>query len=148
MSTPILTVEEVQEHIRDASENNHLIDGQEFSPTVINIAIKLAISEWNTIPPLSVASLESFPMGAKSVLMNGTLWKLFAGQAALLARNTMNYSDGGLQVPVEERFPLYIQMAAMYEQSFMNAAQRLKIHLNMEDGWGGVMSDESLFPIW
>jgi hypothetical protein len=144
----ILTIEEVQEYIRDFAENNHLLDGQEFTPTVIKMAINLCISEWNTIPPLSSATEDSFPFAAKSILMSGTIWKLFAGQAALLARNTMNYSDGGIQIPVEERAALYLQIAELYAQSFMTAAQRLKIHLNMEDGWGYVLSDESAFPLW
>jgi hypothetical protein len=143
---PVLTFEEVQEYVRDRPENNHLIDGFEFSPTVINLGIELAISEWNSIPPRSLVTIESFP--SKAILLLGTLWKLYMGQAALLARNTMNYSDGGLQIPVEERFQLYQQLAEMYGQSFLTQARSLKVHLNIEEGWGGVMSDYSNFPDW
>lgn len=143
---PVLTVEEVQEHIRDRAENNHLIDGQEFSPTLITIAIELAISAYDTIPPLTLHNVQSFP--SKTLLMSGTLWKLFAGQAALKARNTMNYADGGLQIPVEEQFQLYQSLASMYEEDFKTTARNLKTHLNIEDGWGEVFSDYSRFPDW
>ena len=143
---PILTVEEVQEYIRDRAENNHLIDGTEFSSTIIVLAMDLAISAYNLIPPVSVADIQSFP--SKSLLMSGTLWKLFAGQAALLARNTMNYSDGGLNIPVEERFQLYQSLAAMYGEDFLSTGRALKTHLNIEEGWGEVFSDYSRFPDW
>jgi len=144
----LLSVEEIQTHIRDMASNNHLIDGEEFDANVLNLAKALAISEWNMIPPLSFVDEATFPQQAKSLLMSGTLWMAYRGQAALKARNTMNYSDGGLQIPVEEQYQLYIQLAGMYEEHFRSAANRMKIHLNMEDGWGGVASDESAFPLW
>ena len=144
----LLSVTEVQTFIRDQAENNRLIDGEEFTPTLIELAKSLAISEWNMLPPVSFATEDSFPQQAKSLLMSGTLWKLFQGQAALKARNTMNYSDGGLQIPVEEQFQLYQSLASMWEQHFKSAAQALKIHLNIESGWGEVTSDYSQFPLW
>lgn len=141
---PILSVEEVQEFIRDRAENNHLIDGAEFNPTVVTLAMDLAISSYNMIPPISVATVETFP--SKSLLMMGTIAKMFAGQAALKARNTMNYNDGGIQIPVEEQFQLYQALAAMYGEEFEKSAKLLKMHLNVEEGWGSVNSDYSRFP--
>jgi hypothetical protein len=145
-NSPVLMIEEVQEHVRDKPELNKLLDGEEFSPTVISIAIDLAISSFNTIAPLSNVTLATFP--SRSLLMEGTIAKLLRGQAALKARNTMNYSDGGLQIPVEEQFPLYMQLAEMYEASFLQNAKQLKIHLNIEEGWGSVSSDYGSFPQW
>lgn len=141
---PILSVEEVQEFIRDRAENNHLLDGNEFTSTIVALAMDLAISAYNMMPPVSVATIETFP--SKQLLLIGTLAKMFAGQAALKARNTMNYSDGGIQVPVEEQFPLYQSLAAMYEQEFQTSARALKTHLNIEEGWGSVDSDYGRFP--
>jgi hypothetical protein len=146
MSTPLLTPEEVQKFIRDYASNNRLLDGEEFDPTIISFAINLAISEFNSIPPLGSVNLYSFP--SKAVLLSGTLYKLFAGQAALLARNTMSYTDGGLTIPVEERFQLYQALASMFQADFMNAAKAIKIEANIEDGWGGVYSDYITHPIW
>lgn len=148
MSTGILTIEEVQEHIRDQAINNLLLDGEEYTPAVVTLAIELAVSEWNSITPMSADTKNTFPMQGKSLLMTGTLWKLFMGQAALLARNTMRYSDGGLEIPVEERWEMYIRMAEMYQNTFTSQAQKLKIQLNMEAGWGQVQSDMAGFPTW
>lgn len=146
MGIPVLTPEEVREFLHDKVENNHLLDEEEFSKTNIALAIELAISEYNYIPPIGGTDVNNFP--SKALLMSGTCWKLFAGAAALLARNTMAYSDGGLTIPVEERAPLYMSLASMFQESFLSTAQKLKIHLNMEDGWGEVRSDEAAFPVW
>jgi len=143
-----LTVEEVQEFIQDKAEKNHLLDGEEFSPTQITLAMDLALSAWNMVTPLTADTQLSFPVQYKALLLEGTLWKLFAGQSALMARNTMAYSDGGLTIPVEEKFELYRALAGMYQASFLDAAQKVKIQNNMEAGWGEVRSDQANFPYW
>ncbi len=145
-SNPVLTPEEVQVYIQDQPEKNHLLDGTEFNPTQVMLSIELAISEFNMVPPYSGYNLDNFPN--KAILLNGTLAKLYAGQAALLARNTMSYSDGGLQIPVEERYQMYVDLSSRYQAEFQRAAQWYKINLNMEAGWGGVASDYSNFPSW
>lgn len=146
MGQPVLTPEEVREHISDKVESNHLLDGEEFSNTRIDLAMTLAIDRFNMIPPISSANIYMFP--SKQILLYGTLALLFEGQSALLARNTMSYSDGGITIPVEERMALYQSLAAMYGQAFQESARGLKIQRNIEDGWGGVSSDYANFPTW
>ncbi len=148
MPTPIVTPEEVQAYIKDHADNNHLLDGQEFSPLQINLAIDLAFSEWNMIPPLSADTPLTVDSKYKSLFMSGTLYKLFAGASALLARNHMEYSDGGITIPIEERMQLYTALAAMYQTDFQSTAKGVKIHLNIEAGWGEVRSDQASFPTW
>ena len=142
----MLTVDEVREFIADYPVNNYLIDGKEFSDTRIAFCQTLAINDFNSMSPKTNFTDSTFP--SKSVLLYGTLFHMFNGQKALLARNTMNYSDGGLQIPIEERYELYNSMAAQFGQLFQDQAQKLKINLNMENGWGNVKSDESHFPLW
>jgi hypothetical protein len=148
MSTPVITPDEVREFIADYVENNHLLDGVEFSDTRISLAAELAISEYNMTPPIGAVSVNSFLRAGKAILMSGVLWKLFEGQAALLARNTMSYSDGGISLPIEERMQLYQSMAAQFQASFQSSVGRLKQYLNIEDGWGEVRSDQASFPLW
>lgn len=148
MANPLVTPDEVREFIADYTENNHLIDGVEFSDTRISLATELAITEFNVIPPLGGATIDSFIRQGKSLLITGVCWKLFEGQCALLARNTMNYSDGGISLPIEERFPLYQSLAESFKAQFLSSASRVKQYLNMESGWGEVRSDEAGFPTW
>lgn len=142
----LLSALEVREFVSDYAGNNHLLDGEEFSNTFINLCRDLAIDEWNGIPPRSRNDLTNFP--SKSILLYGTLWKMFDGKATLLARNTMSYSDGGIQIPIEERAELYLGLAKTFRGQFIDSAQKLKTHLNMESGWGSVSSDEAMFPLW
>lgn len=148
MSTPVVSPDEVREFIADYVENNHLLDTVEFSDTRISLATELAVSEFNMLPPVGGVSVSTFLRAGKSLLMSGILWKLFEGQMALLARNTMSYSDGGISLPIEERMQLYQAMAAQFQQSFMSSAPRIKQYLNIESGWGEVSSDQANFPVW
>jgi len=142
----LLTVQEVREFISDYAPNNYLIDGEEMSDTYIALCMTLGVDSYNSFPPRSGLGIQNFP--SKSVLLWGTLWHMYLGKAALLARNHMSYSDGGLQIPIEERMQLYQSLAGQYEASFKSSAMDLKKHLNMESGWGYVSSDESIFPVW
>lgn len=142
----ILTTQEVREYLSDYAPNNYLIDGEEFSDAKLSLCMTLAVDSYNLIPPLSGYGIQNFP--SKGVLLYGTCFHLFTGQAALLARNTMNYSDGGLTIPIEERFALYQNLAANFNELFQSTGKALKIAQNMAEGWGCVHSDLSLFPVW
>lgn len=139
-----LSPSEVRLYIHDFSDKNHLIDGEEFPDSSILLAMKMAGSDYNTIPPLSNVPPAVFP--SVSILMWGTLAHLFLGKAANLARNTLSYSDAGVTVAVEERAELYLTLGNQYMQQFRDAAGKLKVHLNMEDGWGSVQSDYAALP--
>lgn len=143
---PVLTPDDVRLYISDNTESNHLLDDVEFTDERIALAIRMAISQFNAMTPTSVFDDVTFP--DMSILMMGTLYHLFLGQSGLKARNNMNYSDGGLVVPVEEQFPLYAQLAEMYRAMFMDAARNLKNYLNIESGWGSLTSDYANFPSW
>ena len=60
----------------------------------------------------------------------------------------MSYSDGGLNIPIEERVQLYQSLAAQYGQQYSDLSKQWKIQANMESGWGGVSSDYATFPLW
>jgi hypothetical protein len=60
----------------------------------------------------------------------------------------MSYTDGGLTIPIEERYQYYEQLMGFYGQEFQRKAKELKIHMNMENGWNMVHSDYATFPNW
>ena len=142
----VLSILEVREYASDYAPNNYLLPGEEFSPSFISICRDLAIDEFNIMPPVQQVDNTNFP--SKSLLMQGTLWKMFDGKATLLARNTLSYSDGGLQIPVEERATLYADIAKGFRDQFFKSAQALKITINMNSGWSSVSGDAANFPLW
>ncbi len=141
-----LTVDEVREFVSDYAPNNYLIDGEEFTNTYINVCMGLAVDSFNTMVPYTQIQVNNFP--SKSILLYGTIWHMFNGKALLLARNTMQYSDGGLQVPIEERAEMYRALAVGFNADFDRMARALKIQMNMDSGWGGLGGDMAYFPIW
>ena len=143
---PVLSIDDVRTYIQDRAPNNHLLDGVEFPDEMIMLAMDLAINEYNAITPTSGETLATFQ--SKSLLMSGTLYKLFQGQAALLFRNHLSYVDGNLSIPVEERGQFYQSLASMYQQDFISSATKFKIQDNIENGWGQVRSDYAAFPLW
>jgi hypothetical protein len=126
--------------------NNESDNGVEFSNTRIELAMELALGKFNMIIPISNANVFNFPN--KAILLYGTLAALCEGQAALMARNHMSYSDGGITVAVEERMALYRELAVSYGQLFETSARAVKLQRNIEDGWGGVSSDYANMPLW
>lgn len=131
-------------YIRDAIPYNRLLDELEFTDERIAQAKELALDHYNVLSPLTSFKEDQFP--SKALLLLGTLWHLFNGEAAMAARNEMSYQDGGLQIPIEERFQYYTALAGQYQAQFLTTAQQLKIHLNLEGGYGEVRSDFSYFP--
>lgn len=141
-----LTPETVRLYIKDDPAANYLITGEEFSNDRIALAIELTVDTFNFITPATSFTLESFP--SKAILLYGALANLYSGQAAMAARNQLSYSDGGITIPIEERFQLYQSLAAQYGQQYSDMSKQWKIQHNMESGWGGVSSDYSTFPLW
>jgi hypothetical protein len=142
----VLTPQEIREYTSDYGQNNYLIEGEEMSDTFISLCMTFAVEAFNSITPIGNVGVQNFP--SKAILLWGTLWFCYDGKALLLARNTMEYSDGGLNIPIEERAQLYKTLAAGFQSQFMESATKLKIQQNMEQGFGEVRSDLSLQPNW
>lgn len=141
-----LTTQEVREFTSDYAANNYLIEGEEMTDTYLSLCMTLAVEAYNSITPVGRVGLQNFP--SKAILLWGTLWMAYDGKALLLARNTMEYNDGGLQIPIEERAQLYQSLATNFQTRFTENAKAQKIQANMEDGWGHVSSDLALMPTW
>ncbi len=141
-----LTTQQVRDFLSDSASNNHLIDGVEFTDARITLAMELAIDSYNVIPPLTSVNIDDYE--GKTVLLYGTCWHLYSGQVALSARNQMSYSDGGLTIPIEERYQFYIQMAQSFRDQFTELAKNEKVAINMESGWNNLHTDYSTFPVW
>lgn len=143
-AVPVLVYTDVQSFIQDSPATNYLLDNYEFTQTRIELAISIALSEANMVPPRTTYTVFSFP--SQGLLLDGTLWKLFEGQAAFYARSSLPISDGGLVVPIEEKFESYTAMAAQFKANFLDGLNRMKVENNMEGAWDTLYSDYSGFP--
>lgn len=142
----MLTVEEVREYITDYPESNLLLDKEEFSDPFIKLCMGFAVESFNAITPRSSYTEETIP--GKEIHLLGTLFHMYNGRSAQMARNNLSYTDGGLQIPIEEKYELYSRLAATFQAQFLEAGTKLKISLNMEQGWGEIRSDGAMMPLW
>ncbi len=151
-----VTPDNIRTYIRDRVDVNYLLEGEvQFTDDRINNAMELVVSDINITPPITnYGGLDNLPPYTKSLVVIGTLKHLFFGEAGMAARNQFSYSDGGLTVPLEERFQYWMTLAQQYEASFNQMTKQWKIAANLDgslngnSSWGEVRSDYSRFPHW
>ncbi len=100
--------------------------------------MKLAVNDFNVVPPISSYAIKTFP--SDTVLMYGTLHHLANGEAERQLRNNVTYNAQGLNAGVDDKFPQYNQLALYYKQLFEAKIRELKTQQNLEQAWGGSFS--------
>jgi len=133
----------VRMFMRDHSELNRLIAGEESSNRQIMWAVFDALDEFNTDPPFTRFGLADFP--SRHLLIRGTVISLLTSIGLLQTRNHLQFSDGGIQVGINDKTP-YLQAWINLLRSEYDAKKlRLKTAYNIENGWGGGINSEYRF---
>jgi hypothetical protein len=126
-------VQVVRDYTRDHAELNRLIAGQETNDRMIAWAVLDAISVFNGTPHLTSLSLEDLlSRNQHSLMLRLTVITLLESVGLLQTRNHINYSNGGLNVGVNDKTPLILQWLQYYKGFTMDLMQRVKVALNIE----------------
>lgn len=133
-------IQQVRTYTRDYPELNRLIKGVESSNRQIVWAISDALDDYNTTPPFTRFTLTNFP--SKSLLVRGTVISLLESIGLLQTRNHLSFSDGGLQVGVNDKTPFIQSWLQLLKNSYEEKKLRLKIAYNIEQAWGGGVHSE------
>jgi hypothetical protein len=133
----------VRAYMRDYPELNRLIQGEEHSDRLIAWAVVDCIDDFNSSPPMSGYQLTNFP--SKSLLLRGTVISLLESVGLLMTRNHLTFSDGGIQVGISDKTPLIQSWIQLLTNKYEDKKQKLKIALNIENGWGGGVHSEYLW---
>lgn len=137
-------VQYVRAYLRDYPELNRLIAGVESSNRQIVWAIMDALDDFNTTPPLiRPFGLINFP--SKSILLRGTVCSLLESIGLLQTRNHISFSDGGLQVGINDKTPFIQSWLQMFRGSYEEKKLRLKTSYNIESAWEGGLHSELWF---
>lgn len=129
--------------IKDRPECNKLIEGTEFTPEEIKMALIMALEKFNTTPPLVLTySLEQFPI--VSMLMLGATARLMDMAVIAKNRNRLPYSDAGLSVDDDGQAPQYQQVKQIMMQEFEEWMRNYKKAINVEQCYGGISSEYSI----
>lgn len=139
-------VQSVRLFMRDFTQLNLLIRGEESSDRMIQWATVDFLSDFNGTPPFSSHSLDSlFARNLQHMCVRGTVISLFQSLMIFYTRNHLPFSDGGLSVSINDKAPMIQSMAAMMQSAYEQQKRLVKTAMNIEsildEGPSGLHSD-------
>ena len=130
--------------INDTAELNRLIRQEETDADHLDLAINLAIDDYNiTSPPLSFAYIDSFP--SLYLLLHGAAIQTLKMAGILQSRNELNYSSGGVTVRTFDKTRNYQSWITMFMQDYERKKLNFKISQNIATSMGfGIHSEYNI----
>lgn len=126
-------VQVVRSYMRDHPELNRLTAGQETGDRLVAWCVLDALSRFNGTPHLTAYSLEELcARNQQHLLLRLTVIAVIESVGLLQTRNHINYSDGGLNVGVNDKTPLLMNWLQYYSSYTAQLLQRVKVALNIE----------------
>lgn len=122
-------------YIRDDPAVNRLIDGKQFSPIQLELALQIAFDRLEMTPPHLHLGISDYPM---HVILRGATLALFEMAQIVDTRNSLDYQDNTLSVrdTHEEKYGQLIQQ--FYTQFAKELAEfkvARNISMSMEPMW-------------
>jgi len=140
----------VRGYIRDHAELNRLIRGEESIDRQIAWAVLDAVEDFNGTPPLTTHSLSLLlERRQAALLLRMTVCTLIESVGMLQTRNHLNYSDGGLNVGINDKTPLLMNWLNYFKATTEQMKQRVKVAMNIESilGRGNIGVHSELWAI-
>lgn len=139
-------VQNVRLYMRDHAELNRLVGGEESDDRQIAWAIFDALSNFNGTPPfIGRFRLEDLlGRDQHALMLRMTVIALIESVGLLQTRNHINYSDGGLNVGVNDKTPLLMKWLEMFRSMTEQRMMQVKVAFNIEqllDGGPGMHSE-------
>ena len=130
--------------LNDTPELNRLIRKQESNDEKLDLAILLAIDDFNiTTPLLSAYTILNFP--SIYLLMYGATIQVLRSAGLLQSRNELAYSSGGVSVRIFDKTQLYQSWIAQFVADYERKKSNMKIAFNVANALaGGVASEYSI----
>jgi hypothetical protein len=126
-------VQMVRLYMRDFPELNRIVAGEESSDRQIAWAVLDALSDFNGTPHLTNYDLDGLlQVNQHSLLRRMTVIALIESVGLLQTRNHINYSDGGLNVGVNDKTPLLMNWLQYFKAYTDQMKQRVKVALNIQ----------------
>lgn len=127
--------------INDTPELNRLIRREESDDTKLDLAIDLAIDDYNiTAPLLQSHVLTNFP--SLYLLIYGSTIQVLRSNGILQSRNELAYSSGGVSVRIFDKTQLYQSWIAQFVAEYERKKQNFKISTNINDALAGGVASE------
>lgn len=126
-------VQMVRLYLRDFEELNRLVAGEESTDRMIAWAVLDAISNFNGTPHFTSVSLdELLNLNQQHLILRMTVEALIESVGLLQTRNHINYSDGGINVGVNDKTPLLMNWLQYFRSYTEQLKQRVKVAINIQ----------------
>ena len=126
-----LTVDDIRGFLRDQPDYNILMDDIEFENTDIQRAMRLTVSKWNAITPIS--NLTSPAQLNEYILLCGVCCILLRSEGLRQVRNQFVTQDGNISpVGLDEKEAIYLKWALHFCEEFDQLAKEMKVQENMQ----------------
>lgn len=127
-------IQTVRLFTRDHPQLNRLVAGEESSDRMIVWAILDALSDFNGTPPfVGTFSLEDLLYrNQQALLLRMVTCSLIESVGLLQTRNHINYSNGGINVGVNDKTPLLMNWLQYFKGTTEQMKARVKVTFNME----------------
>ena len=127
--------------LNDTPELNRLIRTQESNDEKLDLALALAVDDYNMTPPLLGAQqVANFP--SLYLLIYGASIQVLRSAGLLQSRNELAYSSGGVSVRIFDKTQLYQSWIAQFMAEYERKKQNFKISLNIDAALAGGVSSE------
>ena len=124
----------------DTPQLNRLTNKEESDDTMMEFALDMAISDWNTtMPPISPRTIENFP--SLYLLMHGAAIQILKSQGLHQSRNELNYNAGGSSFVRANKTNYYQSWLVNFSNEYERKKRDLKMAQNIANGYGGVSSE-------
>lgn len=140
----------VRDFMRDYPELNRLLRGEESTDRQIAWAALDAISDFNGTPPFTELSIDFLLSKQQAALIRRmTVVALLESVGLLQTRNHLNYSDGGINVGVNDKTPMIMQWLNYFKSTTEQRKVQVKVALNIEGilGYGNTGLHSELWAI-
>lgn len=144
----IVTTDEIRMFLRDYALNhlpggqgNIILDTVQFTLDELNFAVKMAVSAFNAMTPVSSFLLtgENFPN--EYLLLLGTTKFLMMSETFHQVRNQVSAQDGDIAPSgIYEKGQLYLSLAQNIRNEWQEIARAMKTQFNMESAYGTIGS--------
>ena len=135
--------------LNDTAELNRLIRQEESDDDKLDLAILLALDDWNiTTPLLGNVSITTHP--SIYLLIHGAAIQALKSAGILQSRNQLEYASGGITVRTFDKTQLYQSWINQFIMDYERKKMDYKKFINIEGSWpGGVHSEyQQIYWYW
>lgn len=127
-------IQSVRLYLRDHPQLNRLVAGEESSDPILAWAVMDAMADFNGTPPwIGNWTVETFlQKSQQALLLRMTTISVLESVGLLQTRNHLNYSNGGINVGVNDKTPMIMNWLQYFKGSTEQMKQKVKVAANIE----------------